>query len=65
MSPVAPQLNYMCVYIHVHVYCDMTPDSQNSSLLDNGDKEVPAEINTHVTVEELPFLCNGEVNIPL
>jgi hypothetical protein len=30
-------------------YCDMTPESQNSSLLDNGGKQVPAEMYTHGT----------------
>jgi hypothetical protein len=25
-------------------------------------KEVSAEMKTHATIEELPFLCNGEVN---
>jgi hypothetical protein len=28
-------------------------------------KHVPVEANTHAAVEELPFLYNGEVNIPL
>jgi hypothetical protein len=28
-------------------------------------KQVSAEINTHTTIEELPFLCNGEVNITI
>jgi hypothetical protein len=28
-------------------------------------KQTPAEINTHSTIEELPFLCIGEVNTPL
>jgi hypothetical protein len=27
-------------------------------------KQVPAEMNTHTTIEELPFLCNGEGNTP-
>jgi hypothetical protein len=27
-------------------------------------KEVPAEMNTHATIE-LPFLCNGEINTTL
>jgi hypothetical protein len=25
-------------------------------------KQVPAEMNTHATIEGLPFLCNGEMN---
>jgi hypothetical protein len=28
-------------------------------------KQVPVEMNTHATIEELLFLCNGEVNTPL
>jgi hypothetical protein len=28
-------------------------------------KHIPAEMNTQATIEELPFLRNGEVNIPL
>jgi hypothetical protein len=43
-------------------YCDVTLESQNSSLLSNGDKQVLAEMYTHAAVEEL---CNGEVNTPL
>jgi hypothetical protein len=46
-------------------YCDMTPENLNSSLLGNGGKQVPAEMYTQATVEELRFLCNGELNIPL
>jgi hypothetical protein len=42
----------------------MTPEYRNSSLLGNGDKQVPAKVYTHTTIE-LPFLCNGEVNTPL
>jgi hypothetical protein len=38
------------------------PESQNSSLLGNSGKQVPAEMYTHETIEELPFLCNGKVN---
>jgi hypothetical protein len=44
------------------MYCDMTPESLNSSLLGNGGKQVPAEMYTHTTIEELQFLCNGELN---
>jgi hypothetical protein len=29
------------------------------------DKQVPAEMNTYATTEEVPFLCNGEVNISI
>jgi hypothetical protein len=43
-------------------YCDMTPESRNISLLSNGGKQVTAEMCMHATIEELPFLCNGEVN---
>jgi hypothetical protein len=25
-------------------------------------KEVPLEMKTHATIEELQFLCNGEIN---
>jgi hypothetical protein len=28
-------------------------------------EQVPSEMNTHATIEELPFLCDGEVNTPL
>jgi hypothetical protein len=28
-------------------------------------KQIPAEMNTQVTIEELPFLRKGEVNTPL
>jgi hypothetical protein len=28
-------------------------------------KQVPAEINTHATIEELLFSYNGDVNTPL
>jgi hypothetical protein len=28
-------------------------------------KQVPAEMNTHAAIGELPILCNGEVNTPL
>jgi hypothetical protein len=28
-------------------------------------KEVPSEMNKHATIEELPFICNGEVNTSL
>jgi hypothetical protein len=28
-------------------------------------KQVPAEMNTHATIEELPLLCNSEINAPL
>jgi hypothetical protein len=28
-------------------------------------KQIPAEMNTHATIEELPFLCNSEVNTRL
>jgi hypothetical protein len=47
------------------MYCDMMPESRNNSLLGNGGKQVTAEMYTQATIEELPFLCNGEVNIPL
>jgi hypothetical protein len=30
----------------------MTPESRNSSLLGNGGKQVPAEINTQATIQE-------------
>jgi hypothetical protein len=39
----------------------MTAENWSSSLLGNGVKQVPAEIYTHVTIEEIPFLCNGSV----
>jgi hypothetical protein len=41
------------VFIRVR---DMTPEIRNSSLLDNGSKGVPAEMYTHATIQELPFL---------
>jgi hypothetical protein len=28
-------------------------------------KQFPAEMNMYSTMEELPFLCNGGVNMPL
>jgi hypothetical protein len=40
----------------------MTPESRNNSLLTNGGKQIPAEMYTHATIEELSFLCNDEVN---
>jgi hypothetical protein len=49
----------------------MTSESQNSGAKytflarERIDKQVPAEMNTHATIEELPFLSNGEVNTPL
>jgi hypothetical protein len=30
----------------------MTPESRNSTLLGNGGKQFPAEMNTHATIEE-------------
>jgi hypothetical protein len=43
----------------------MRPESWNSLLLGNSNKQVPAEMYMHATIEELPFLCSGEVNMPL
>jgi hypothetical protein len=43
----------------------MTPEKWNTSLLGNGGKQVPVEMNTHPAIEELPFLCNGKVKAPL
>jgi hypothetical protein len=43
------------MYYFRQTYCDMTPESWNSSLLDNGDEQV---------LEEM-FLCKGEGNTPL
>jgi hypothetical protein len=44
------------------MYCDNTAESRKSLLQVNGCKEVPAEMYTHETIEELPFLYNGKVN---
>jgi hypothetical protein len=33
-------------------YCDVTPESRNSSLLGNGGKQGPAEIFMHATTQE-------------
>jgi hypothetical protein len=49
----------------------MTPESRNSGA--TGDyivrqqfgKQFPAEMNTLITTEQRPFLCNGEVNTPI
>jgi hypothetical protein len=51
--------------INCAIYCNMTAETWNSSLLGNGGKQFPAEMNTHVTIEELPFLSKGEVNTHL
>jgi hypothetical protein len=49
----------------------MTPESQNYGA--RGDviarqrlcKHIPTATNMQATIEELQFLCNGEVNTPL
>jgi hypothetical protein len=46
-------------------YCDMTPESRNSSLLGKGDKRVPSKVYMQATIDELHFIWNGEVNKPL
>jgi hypothetical protein len=46
-------------------YCDMKSEGRNSSLLGNSGKQVPAEMYTHAKTEELPLLCNSEVNTSL
>jgi hypothetical protein len=46
-------------------YCDMTSESRNISLLGKGGGQVPAEMYTHATIEQLLFLGNGEANTPL
>jgi hypothetical protein len=33
------------------VYCDMTPDTRNSSFLGNSGKQVPAEMYMHAKTE--------------
>jgi hypothetical protein len=55
------------LYLLERVLCwqEYRPESRNNSLLGNGSKQVPAEMYTHATIEELPFLCNGEVDTPL
>jgi hypothetical protein len=40
-------------YLDMTEYCDMTPESRNSLLLDNGGKQVPVEMYTCATIEEL------------
>jgi hypothetical protein len=46
-------------------YIDMTPESQNNSLLSNGSVNM-FHGNKHACItEELPFLYNGEVSTPL
>jgi hypothetical protein len=52
------------------LYCDMTPESGYSGAKvafiarQRLVKQIPAEMNTHVRIKELPFLCNGELNTP-
>jgi hypothetical protein len=44
----------------------MTPESRNNFIArQRMGKQVPAEMNMHATVEEVPFLCSGEVNTAL
>jgi hypothetical protein len=48
----------------------MTPESTSSGARVDVHcyrlgKEVPTEMNTQATIEEVQFQCNGEVNIPL
>jgi hypothetical protein len=50
------------------MYCDMTPESQNNrarAVRKRLGKHIPAATNTQEIIEELPFLCNGEVDTPL
>jgi hypothetical protein len=67
-----------CVCVHYNLQCcftDFTDGSEYSRCCKIGEyttaiseqwlgNHVPAETNTHATIER-PFLCNGEVNMPL
>jgi hypothetical protein len=49
-------LNWRVLLTRGSEYCDMTPESQNSSLLGSCDKQVPAEMYMHARIERIPSM---------
>jgi hypothetical protein len=46
-------LNWQVLLTRGSEYCDMTPESRNSSLLGSCGKQIPAEIYMHARIEEI------------
>jgi hypothetical protein len=44
---------------------EIVESEQTSIATQQLGKHIPAATITQATIEELPFLCNGEVNTPL